>query len=72
MGWSLRLSAKSVGSVCYECVVALGGKVRLRWTLLSSPLIWNGLALFVTAQCTGKRRDGRIEMGMGASQGGVL
>ena len=32
----------------------------------------NGPALYLTAQCTGKRRKGRIEKGMKASQGGVF
>ena len=36
------------------------------------PWPWNGPALYVAAQCTGKRRKGRIEKGIGASQGGVL
>jgi len=30
----------------------------------------NRPALYVAAQCTGKRRDGRIVKGIGASQGG--
>jgi hypothetical protein len=30
----------------------------------------NGHALYVTAHCTGKRRDGRIVKSMRASQGG--
>jgi hypothetical protein len=36
------------------------------------PCHWNGPAIYVTAHCTGKRWKGRIEKGMGASQGGVL
>ncbi len=32
------------------------------------PWPWNGPALYVTAHCTGKRRDGRIEKGIGTSQ----
>jgi hypothetical protein len=30
------------------------------------PWRWNGPALYETEQCTGKRRKGRIEKGMGA------
>ena len=36
------------------------------------PCLWNGPVLYVMKHCTGKRRKGRIEKGIGASQGGVL
>src|SRR5512140_828650 len=34
------------------------------------PWPWKGPALWVTSHCTGKRRKGRMEKGIGASQGG--
>jgi hypothetical protein len=36
----------------------------------ASGSVRNGHALYVTAHCTGTRRDGRIVKGMRASQGG--
>jgi hypothetical protein len=35
-------------------------------------LAWKEPALYVIDQCTGKRRLGRIEKGVGALQGGLL
>ena len=51
----------------------------VRETFRTAPCPWNGPALYVTEHGTGKRRKGRIELGIGDSkvrsephQGGVL
>jgi hypothetical protein len=38
----------------------------IQWRFHMVPWPWNGPALYETEQCTGKRRKGRIEKGMGA------
>jgi len=51
----------------------------VRETFHTAPCLWNGHKLYVTEHGTGKRRKGRIALGIGASkvrsephQGGVL
>jgi len=47
----------------------LGNSVDPKPEEEASGSLRNMPALYITAQCTGKRRQGRIEKGIGASQG---
>jgi hypothetical protein len=42
----------------------------VRETLHTAPCPWNDPAVYATEHCTGKRRKGRIELGIGASMVG--